>query len=92
MADKTNIKVGNVYTFQELEQYLANMDAVPPGTFALVENVQYSERAIMHVFESNFCGDWRSGDGVLFYADGEVHSANCGDEFRLLSIHHPETL
>jgi hypothetical protein len=85
------VTTGNVYTFEQLEKFLAGDDN-PPGTFALVENTKYGERAIMHVFSSNFCGDWRSGDGVLFYADGEVHSSNTSDEYELISIHHPETL
>lgn len=86
------ITPGYVYTFEQLEKYLANTDEVLPGTFALVENVNYGERAVMHSFSTNFCGDWRSGDGVLFYADGEVHSSNAGDMYELISIHHPEML
>lgn len=77
---------GNTYTFIRLQEHLGKSK---PGTFALVENIQYGGRAIMHIFGGNFCGDWLSGDGVLFYADGEVHSANEGDEFKLISLHHP---
>jgi hypothetical protein len=78
---------GKTYAFYNLEKRLGERK---PGTYALVENVQYGGRAIMHIFRGNFCGDWLSGDAVLFYADGETHSANEGDEFKLISIHHPD--
>jgi hypothetical protein len=76
---------GEIYAFYNLAKRLGKRK---PGTYAIVENVQYGGRAIMHIFRGNFCGDWLSGDGVLFYADGEVHSANDGDEFKLISLHH----
>lgn len=77
---------GETYAFYNLAKRLGQRK---PGTYALVEDKQYGGRAIMHIFRVNFCGDWVSGNGVLFYADGEVHSANDGDEFKLISIHHP---
>lgn len=80
------IKVGSKHTFLALEKFLESK----PGTFLVVENIEYrNERAVMHVFGGNFCGDWKSGDGVLFYADGEVHSAEPGDHFKVISINQP---
>lgn len=71
----------STYSFEQLEAFLKEADR---GSYLLVENLEYKHKAVMHVFGGNFCGDWMSGDGVLFYDNGEVHSANPEDEFRLI--------
>lgn len=86
---KIALEPGALYEFKQLEEYL-NSDDSPPGTFLLVENVDMKERAIMHVFMENFCGPWLSSHAILFYSDGEAHSANDYDEFRFISLHHPD--
>lgn len=82
---RPKIPYGN-YTFLQLEKFLSDK----PGTYLIVASIEYPERATMHIFGNNFCGDWVSGDGVLFYANGEVHGANPSDEFKLIAIKHPD--
>lgn len=74
---------GELYSFTKLQEFLIDSDR---NIYLIVENTEMSQTAVMHVFMENFCGDWRSGDGVLFYADGETHSANEDDLFRLVEI------
>jgi hypothetical protein len=75
--------INKVYKFSQLEKFLRKSDG---NKCLLVKNVDQNITAIMHVFAGNFCGDWLSGDGVLFYNDGEVHSAEPDDEFELINI------
>lgn len=77
------MKENGTYTFEQLEGFMNKSD---PGTYLLVENMEFKQKAVMHIFGGNFCGDWLSGDGVLFYDNGEVHSSNPDDEFRLIKI------
>jgi len=72
-----------LYTFKELQEFLYEIDNC--NKFLIVEN-DTEDRAVMHVFRGNFCGDWRAGDGVLFYNDGETHSAEDDDEFMLINV------
>jgi hypothetical protein len=76
------LKVGQSYAFEELEKFLASKS----GVYLMVENQDDKSTAIMHVFGGNFCGDWLSGDGILFYNNGEQHSAEPHDEFKVLKI------
>jgi hypothetical protein len=76
------MKKYNSYTFLELQQFL-NQDT---GKHLIVKNEKTGDTAVMHVFRENFCGGYVSGDGILFYADGEVHSANESDKFILIDI------
>src|SRR4051812_23706086 len=89
----SEITPGNKYQFHELERWLNDWDnrdkalivthripgIIPAGT-------GFEGTAIMHTFGGNFCGDWLSGDGVLFYNDTEVHSAEPDQEFTVLQI------
>lgn len=77
------MKKGKSYTFKQLEDFLKKSDR---GKSLIVESASFGDKAMMHIFGGNFCGDWLSGDGVLFYEDGEVHSANPDDGFLLLDI------
>ena len=72
------------YTFKELEEFLC--EEGNENKFLIVKNESYDSTAVMHVFMVNFCGDWRSGDGILFYNDGETHSAEDHDEFTLIDV------
>lgn len=72
------------YTFKELQEFLNEWNN--RNKFLIVKNESQNCTAVMHVFMGNFCGDWLSGDGVLFYNDGEVHSAEEDDEFTLLDV------
>ena len=71
---------GNKYRFFDLETYLQSN----PGQCLLVMDSE-GDCAMMHVFGGNFCGDWKSGDGILFYKY-EQHSAGPDDLFTLLQI------
>lgn len=86
MAIKSNIKVkiGESYTFESLEKFLFQYEN--ENKFLKLYDPTNKQKAIMHVFFQNFCGNWRSGDGVLFYDDGETHSADSGDLFEVLEI------
>lgn len=89
--DETHVMVGNAYTFEELEKYLqknVGKALIVTLTLAGVDGVgiRYVGRAIMHVFGVNFCGDWKRGDGVLFYSDSEVHAAEPNEVFTVLQI------
>lgn len=78
------MKIGFTYTFKQLQDYLLKDDN--QNVSIIVKNKEYNENAMMHVFRGNFCGDWLAGDGILFYSDGETHSANDEDEFILINI------
>lgn len=72
------------YTFKELEEFLN--ESKNKNKSLIVKNESQDCTAMMHVFTENFCGAWVSGDGVLFYSDGETHSAEPTDEFLLIEI------
>ncbi len=72
------------YTFKDLQRFLNEFGN--RNKFLIVKNETHGCTAVMHVFMENFCGDWRSGDGVLFYNDGETHSAEECDKFTLIDI------
>jgi hypothetical protein len=78
------MEAGVAYTFKRLEQEL-RLERYRGSAF-VVEHVQYGQRAIMHVFKGNFCGDWLAGDGVLFFDDGGVHSSEANTEYRLVRV------
>lgn len=78
------METGVVYTFKRLEQELGLEKH--RGSAFVVEHIKYHQRAIMHVFKGNFCGDWLAGDGVLFFDDGEVHSSEPATEYRLVRV------
>lgn len=77
--------IGKKYTFSQLEK-LISIDEIDDPKFYRVLNDQYQSFAMMTVFMENFSQTWQSGDGVLFYDDSEVHSADPGDIFILLEI------
>lgn len=76
------MKVKEVHSFKDLEEFLNKN----PGTALIVRDIGNSQNAIMHTFGGNFCGDWKSGDGILFYEDGEQHSADSDAEFLINKI------
>lgn len=76
------MKKGDICTFKELEEFLT--EPRNNSKYLKVERSGYV--AVMHVFRENFCGDWLCGDGILFYSDGEVHSAEPDDIFLLTDI------
>lgn len=87
------IQIGEKYTFAQLEEFLNDADSWGkalivshriPGITS--KGTGFPGTAIMHTFGGNFCGDWLSGDGVLFYNDTEVHSAEPDQEFKVLQI------
>ena len=73
-----------IYSFKDLEKFLNEWEN--RNKFLKLNNISQKCTAIMHIFSENFCGDWLSGDGILFYSDGEVHSANPDDEFLLIEV------
>lgn len=80
--------IGTKYTFAQLERFLkAQLMKKGHTKFLKVYNLEVKQYAIMLVFHTNFSDAYRSGDGVLFYDDGETHSANPEDEFELLEMH-----
>ncbi len=72
------------YTFKELEDFLNKWEN--KNKSLILKNESQDCTAMMHVFTENFCGEWVSGDGILFYSDGETHSAEPNDEFLLIDI------
>jgi len=72
------------YSFKELRTFLNNWDN--RNKFLIVKNDLQGGTAVMHCFGDNFCGDWLSGDGILFYNDGEAHSAYDNDKFTLIDV------
>lgn len=89
----SEIEIGKQYQFHRLESWLNEWEnrnkalivthkipgITPAGT-------GFDGTAIMHTFGGNFCGDWLSGDGVLFYNDNEAHSAEPDQEFTVVQI------
>lgn len=78
------MEIQKSYSFKQLQSYLEKWDN--RDKCLIVKNEDQDVTAIMHIFWDNFCGDWLSGDGVLFYSDGETHSADDNDMFTLISI------
>lgn len=69
------IKLHGTYNFAQLEIWLrANFDK------ALILNSK-DGTSIMHVLHQTISSEWVKGDGILFYSDGTVHSANGDDTF-----------
>lgn len=78
------MKTNKTYTFKKLESFLngdENWDKC-----LIVKNIEQKITAVMHVFLGNFDEAYKSGDGILFYSDGEAHSANPDDKFLLIQI------
>jgi len=78
------MECNKIYSFSELESFLRQWEN--QNKCFKVNNVDQKCNALMHTFQENFCGDWKAGDAILFYADGEVHSAEPRDQFLLLEI------
>lgn len=78
-----NIKVGQLYTFKDMESFLDDWEN---RSKVLVIEDKCKDRGMMHTFGGNFCGDWLSGDGVVFWNNKDVTSAEPNDEFNLLKI------
>lgn len=77
------MELNKIYQFQELEKLLSDESY----TVAFrVKEMRYDLYALMLGFSGNFSDAYQSGDGVLFYEDGETHSADPTDEFTLLEI------
>lgn len=72
------------YTFKQLEKFLN--EGINWNKCLVVKNEEQECTAVMHVFMENFSDAYQSGDGVLFYSDGETLSANDDDQFLLLDI------
>lgn len=72
------------YSFKELEDFLNEWKN--KNKSLVIKNESQDCTAMMHVFTENFCGAWVAGDGILFYSDGETHSAEPNDEFTLIDI------
>jgi len=73
-----------LYTFIELEKFLAEWENV--SKFLLLKDIENNCTAVMHVFQENFSEGYQSGDGVLFYSDGDTCSADDDKEFLLIDI------
>lgn len=77
--------MGKIETFKKLEKLLGDRS----GSVALLKSKEESSKgeiAIMHIFSENFSGNWLSGDGILFWEDGEVTSADDDHRFEILDI------
>ena len=70
--------------FEKLEKFL--VDSESNNVCLVLKDVKNQQNAIMHVFFENFSSSYLSGDGVLFYDDGEAHSAEPDDVFEILKI------
>lgn len=77
------IKIGEGQTFKKMEEYLQEWDNRDK---ALIVEDRFGDHGMMHVFGGNFCGDWLSGDGVIFWSNKDVTSAEPEDEFKLIEI------
>lgn len=79
-----SLEIGKSYSFEDLEKYLFQYKN--RKKFLKLFDLRDKQKAIMHVFFANFYGDWKSGDGVLFYDDCEVHSADSDDMFKVVEV------
>ena len=84
LISDTKLELGKPHTFEDLEKYLFQHEN--RAKFLKLYDSQNKQNAIMHVFFENFCSDWKSGDGILFYDDGETHSADSEDLFVVKEI------
>lgn len=73
-----------VYTFNELEEFLNEWENV--SKCLIVKNNELNQNAFMHVFGENFSEGYQSGDGILFYNDGDACSADHDTEFTVIDI------
>lgn len=80
-----NIVIGQVYTFKQLENIL-NGTEYGYTTFLRVFDVRNKQYAMMVVCGESLSDAYRSGDGILFYSDGEQHSSNNHDEYKVMEI------
>jgi hypothetical protein len=80
----TKLVKEQTYNFSHLETFLNEWEN--RNKLLIVKDKANNATAVMHIFLENFCGDWKSGDGILFYSDGEAHSAESYDEFLLIDI------
>lgn len=78
------LKLLKAYTFEELEKFLVDWDNI--DKCLIVKNEPCNITAIMHVCQESVSASYRSGDGILFYRDGDIKSADDDDEFTLLQI------
>ena len=78
------MKEADLTTFKKLEKWLIKEGN--ENKCLIVYDMANQITAIMHVFFENFSNHYQSGDGILFYKDGETHSANPDDKFRIIRI------
>lgn len=76
--------IGNQYSFEGLEKEISDADYIA----VKILNLEYNLIGIMHIFSENFSKNYLSGEGVIFYQDGETHSANPWDQFKVLEIYN----
>ncbi len=74
----------NTYEFQELAKYLSQDGK--ENEYLKLYDAGNNCFAIMHVLGTGLCEKWQIGDGILFYDDGETHSANDYDTFKVVAI------
>lgn len=76
--------LGETYNFKELESMLGDRMILNPAFYRIKS--EDGLIGLMSVFSENFSSAYQSGDGVIFYEDGEQHSADPYDKFDLLSV------
>lgn len=76
-------ELGKIYRFDFLEKLLSHYDS---KFLIRLRNIEYNSYCMMWLFQENFSREYQSGDGVLFYEDGDSTSANPGDEFEMIEI------
>lgn len=78
------IVLSETYSFEQLEKALFEQE--DRNVYLKVFNTEVKQFGIMHVLYCHFADQWLEGNGIIFYDDGEVHSANSYDEFKVVAI------
>lgn len=75
---------GKIYKFYQLEASLKSTFDQNNAKFYRVRELASNAIGLMTVFQENFSEYYVSGDAVIFYHDGEVHSAETHREFEYM--------
>lgn len=77
------MKKGELYTFSQL---LVGLKELEEYQFLRVHDGRNDVFALFTYFTANFSDAYQSGDGVLFYEDGEACSSDDDDLYLLMDF------
>jgi len=87
------LQVNNTYQFSDLELWLAQHEN--RNKALIVHDTLHEQTGMMHIFPAGLLPkhergliytDWKAGDGIIFYNNGEQYGSEAERVFRVIEI------